>query len=313
MANYYYWQNNGVGAAGSPWGAVPARSELQQHDPQQHDPQQHDLQLKVLSSANKKDFRVYTLRGVRCDQISSPEKLKEIVLSQCGSEVVPPVDKMEIGYYHQCKKIWINNRLDLHDALGCISRAERLTLWCIGTSEQSRKRDTNDSSDEELEFTNKKPKKVSKQEDKRATVETYEQQLKEKHGGNYTRFQLKLWAEMLAVGTHSDFDEPPSASMFAKPHPKAKAIQNENSDKVVSGMMTVVNTLCQSVLSNQSNQHTIEKKSDLSLVKRAELRSMYMQQLTELRQLLANEIITNEEYEEQRSDLIKSMRHLRTE
>ena len=162
MANYYYWQNNGgICPPGVPWmtPAPPANSASEGQ-------QQHDLQLKVLNTVNKKDFKVYTLRGVQCDQIISPEKLKEFILSQCGSDIVPSVEKMEIGYYSQSKKIWINNRLDLNDAWTILSRGEKLTLWCLGIGEVSRKRDSMNTSDDELASSpgcpRKKQKKMSK-------------------------------------------------------------------------------------------------------------------------------------------------------
>ena len=78
--------------------------------------------------SNKKDYKVYTLRGVRSDEVNSPEKLKEIILNQCGTDIVPPVEKMEIGYYSHSKKIWINNRLDLNDAWKIESNI--LVSWC---------------------------------------------------------------------------------------------------------------------------------------------------------------------------------------
>ena len=46
-------------------------------------------------------------------------------------------------------------------------------------------------------------------------------------------------------------------------------------------------------------------------MKKAELRSTYLKQLGELRQLRDNGILTEEEYEEQREDQIDSMRNLK--
>ena len=37
----------------------------------------------------------------------------------------------------------------------------------------------------------------------------YEQQLQQKHGDEYSRFQIKIWAEALASGQYSDLDSPP--------------------------------------------------------------------------------------------------------
>lgn len=290
MANYYYWQNNGpvggtVCPTGNPW-------------PQ---PVNADVQLKVFNSGNKKDFKAYTLRGVNCD--GSLHKLKEIIYNQCGPEVVPPTEKMEVGYFCQSKKMWINNRLDLQDALTLISRGDRITLWCVGVTESSRKRGGS-SSDEEQEPESKKSKKLSKAEELKSLTEDYLRQLKEKHVGKFTHFQLKVWAEMLAVGTHDTLDEPPAASMF-RSGSKPRTSRSDN-DSVISGMMSMVNTLCESVVTNQNT----EKKTLLSPVKKAELRTTYMRQLAELKKLTEADILTKEEYEEQRSNLVENMRHL---
>ena len=68
---------------------------------------------------------------------------------------------MEVGYFSQSRKMWINNRLDLQDAWTLISRGERITLWCVGVNESSRKRDSSNNSDEENQPAAKKTKKVS--------------------------------------------------------------------------------------------------------------------------------------------------------
>ena len=67
-------------------------------------------------------------------------------------------------------------------------------------------------------------------------------------------------------------------------------------DTVVSGMMTVVNNLCQTLVPKTAGS------TCSSPVKRAELRGTYMKQLSELKQLLDGD---QDEYEEQRSDIIK--------
>ena len=298
MANYYYMQNNG--------GICPSGVPLWQPRAQQtSSSSEQDVLVKVLSSVNKKDYKVYTLRGVRSDEVNSPEKLKEIILNQCGTDIVPPVEKMEIGYYSHSKKIWINNRLDLNDAW----KIERVTFWCHGASEASRKRDSKSGSEDEQDAPGKSSRKMSRMEEKRATVEEYERQLKEKHGNDYTGFQYKLWAEMVAVGSHNDLDEPPTASMFNKTRSKPVHGENSINNTVISGMMSVMNSLCQSVTSQQVQKSPVV----ISPVKKAELRSTYMRQLAELRKLFDGEIINEEEYEEQRRELVLSMRHLNSQ
>lgn len=42
--------------------------------------------------------------------------------------------------------------------------------------------------------------------EKKAVVADFEHQLREKHGDKYSRFQIKIWAEVLANGQYSDLD-----------------------------------------------------------------------------------------------------------
>ena len=77
----------------------------------------------------------------------------------------------------------------------------------------------------------------------------------------------------------------------------------------MSGMMNMVNTLCQAITPKVTPPE--RRQMGLSPMKKAELRSTYLRQLSELRQLRDNEILTEEEYEEQREDLIDSMCNLK--
>ena len=120
-------------------------------------------------------------------------------------------------------------------------------------------------------------------------AEEHEQELQEKRGTKYTRFQ---YPEMQASGVHDNMDEPPAASMFTRGMKYQK--QPENRDPVVSGMMSVVNTLCQAVTSKPSL---------------APASSTYIKQLGELRRLF--DILSPEEYEEQRSHIVSLMHELK--
>ena len=145
-----------------------------------------------------------------------------------------------------------------------------------------------------------KKRKLTNSEQKKALVEDFELQLKVKHKDKYTRFQIKLWAEILATGVHSVLDNPPAASMFGRDkHPKRQSEPSGN-ETVVNQMMTVMNTLCQALTPKPAANWTVS--TDFSPTKRAELRGMYLKQLSELRHLLDQDVLTNEEYEEQGRD-----------
>lgn len=222
-----------------------------------------------------------------------------------------------VGYFDQTTKHWIHNRLDMNDVWDMIEKGMKITLWCNDCA--AIKKSSLPGKHARLDAVNdsngKKPK-LSSVDSKKALAEEHEQELKDKHGDKYTRFQYKLWAEMIASGVYTDSDEPPAASMFSRNTKRQKGIQPESSssntiDAVVSGMMSVMNTLCQAVTSKPVHNDKLPKSAIASPMKKAELRSMYMKQLSDLRQLYDNDILNAQEYEEQRLDIVTLMRELK--
>ena len=106
---------------------------------------------------------------------------------------------------------------------------------------------------------------------------------------------------MLASGVHDNKDEPPAASMFTRGTKQQK--QSESNDDVI---VSVINSLCQAVTNKQGQVST-----GASPAKRAQLRSTYIQQLSELHQLYDNEVLNEDEYEEQQSHNVSLMCELK--
>ena len=267
-----------------------------------------DMYVKILNPANRKEYKMYTLRGLRREDIDCPTKLRQEIFTQCGESVVPKPPKMELGYFHKSKKVWLNNRLDLSDAWELVSRGENIVFWCVGVNasrcvdSESRKRtqDKQDSvSDEECEPQKKAKKtvKLSKQEERKAKAEEYETTLKEKHEGSYTRFQYKLWAEMLTAGVHDDINTPPAASMFSRENKRTQPKHTSNDvsslGEAVSGMVGILTQALSPNLppANRADKSGQTSNSTLSPMKSAELRSIYLKQMSELRQLYDNSVL----------------------
>ena len=193
-------------------------------------------------------------------------------------------------------------------------KGEGVTLWSMGIAAeanipadgQKRPLDKNGSRGEEP--VSKRAKAQSVLEENKGLLADYEHQLQQKHEDKYSRFQIKIWAEALASGQYSDLDTPPGYAMFGREKDK-KTSKDGNVEVVMSGMMNMMNTLCQALTPKVTPPE--RRPVGLSPMKKAELRSTYLKQLSELRQLCDNGILTEDEYEEQREDLIDSMRNLK--
>ena len=173
-----------------------------------------NIDLKVLNQKNKKEFRLVTLRHVSPEFCDSPTKIKEEIYKQY-SESAPLPEVMELGYFYCSKQYWLNNRLDVNDLWELVAnnKKEKIVLWCVARNDGSANTSHKwQSCDEE------NPKVCKKSqlgiEEKRKLAEEYE--LKEKHANAYSKFQYKLWAEMLSTGVHTSLEEPPSAAMFSR-------------------------------------------------------------------------------------------------
>ena len=121
-----------------------------------------DIQLKVLNPTNKKEFKMFTLRNIALDETDSPEKLKKIIIDQCGGSVA---EQMDMGYFNKhSKKMWLNNRLDMSDLWDLVHKGDNITLWCAMSSRKRIQHDvgTNDTEDISSEKSTKKPKKAIK-------------------------------------------------------------------------------------------------------------------------------------------------------
>ena len=217
---------------------------------------------------------------------------------------------MEIGFFQHSKKMWINNRLDVNGMWKVVTNGGKVMLWCVGigesTSNHGQKR-SHDDSDPEREPASKrgKPSNTSV-ESLKSNAKEYELQLKAKHNDTYTPFQYKLWAEMYAKGAHNSLEEPPHAAMF-----QHETKQSKSSHDHAAVMVTVIDKLCSALTPKQIGNDKRAITSTLSPMKKAELRSTYMKQLSELRQLHDNGVLTEDKYEEQREELVQLMRQLK--
>lgn len=272
-----------------------------------------DMYLKVLCPENKKDFKTITLRGLNKEYIDTPDKLKTAISMQYEGL---DSENMEVGYFIGSKKLWINSRLDINDVWDTVEKGEKLTLWCLdSTPRESQKRKHDEHAAEE----DSQPKKKCPQqsaaaaiEERRSKAKANEEKLKELHKDKWSPFQYKLWGDMLANGTYKSFEEPPVyASMFSREEKRSHTLASDATSAVaVSGMVMAMNSLCEALIPKEKPQPQLGQSTMASPMKNAQLRGMYMKQLNDLRQLYDGGIVNKEEYEEQRSDLVKLMQQL---
>ena len=189
---------------------------------------------------------------------------------------------------------------------------QEISLWCLGPEKEDGTTSvSNTNISNKRKLPNADDKQGSKWQAIRDEVEDIFTSLKEKRGSTYNAAQLQLRANMLQIGTHRDYDEPPKVPMFgvtAKTGTKSPCLAEALSKcNVAEGFMHALKSPAPSPSGSgspiQTPSHVPLQEMGVSPGKCAALRTQYIKQLKEL-QLLEATAITKEEYEEQKTAVI---------
>lgn len=268
---------------------------------------QCQLVLKVFSPANRKEFKIYTLRNLQHNDFIDPATLKSEIFTQLGDEVVCGTLDFDMGYLIRNEKKWIHNAEDARDALAVVMGGGKLTLWCtgIGTRRQGQKRPQSDNSGGSEECERRK-KKCSFTEEREERMTELVAQLRERHGAKYSQLQYRLWAEMFINETHKSLDDVPPYPMFGQERKQRASSASGQLNEALTGL---ANSIAVALAPNQVEQRASSNTS--SSTKTAQLRSKYMEQLADLVKLRDIGALTPDEYEEERKVIVSSMRKLK--
>ena len=152
-----------------------------------------------------------------------------------------------------------------------------------------------------------KRKKLPHTEEAGALCNELVEELRDKHGSTYSMVQYRLWAEMIIAKTRDSTDQVPSAPMFGGKCPRGRS---EYSGELSHALAEMAQSICNAL----SPKTPIRSPANAypSPTKIVELRSKYMQQLTDLVTLREIGALSEEEHEEQQSVVVSSMRKLNT-
>ena len=274
--------------------------------------------MKILNPHRKRDIIIRDMRKFN-GQFKSIIEMKVKLLDEF-QEHMPPIMTFGIGYFsgRPSVKHWIFTEEDLNMMYKNCPNCD-IMLWCDGRSEASE--------------TSKKKQRldtfVSKREEKEQKVEELAKELQELNSGNLdlNEVQYRLWARMICTGIHSSKETPPQVPMITGITPKGKRrVDDERKtlqDSIVSTAAAVVkavnsgSTLIQSPTIHQTTQqdHSTPKRTHgmqlgMSPGKAADIRTKSFGQLTVLKQLYDDNVLTQCEFEEQKSVILSDLKKL---
>lgn len=258
--------------------------------------------LKIFNPDKRSQFSVEKLR--RSGRFKSPKELRECLLEEYGNLICANNDDFQVGFTKGKRgggKVWITDVEDLNQLYSVHGEDVEIILWCEGQSLTSSKRrkDVQDGS---------KPKRQAIQDE----VNDIFIELQEKHGSEYTPAQCRLWANMIQLGTHKDYNNPPHVPMFGMTSKERSTTKSTATglSEALSGIAEGFVRACKTPACSQPQRSCSPTSTTNEEIKSSTLRSNYIEQLKELYHLFEATAITKEEYEEQKLTLLSKMKAL---
>ena len=264
--------------------------------------------LRVINPKRKSLFEMkkFTLES----RFQFPGELRSRIKEEFTT-VVPESDNFSLGYYQKERgnsKIFLINENDMDTMYTQYAEAQEIQLWCDGRCD---KLDNTDSVEP--------PKKRSSQDmcnSKRSAiqeeVEEIHLKLKEKHADKYTPAQLRLWANMLQIGTHKDYNIPPDVPMFGG---GKKRYEKHSVVDALSGIAEGIVRVLKPHSGTQSPTHASVSSQSTTCVgvspgKQVQLRGQLITQIKQLYELLEAGAISLEEYNSQNAAILEKLHRL---
>ena len=244
--------------------------------------------------AKKSEAQTYEWHGIQ-EMFSSPMMLKMKLMDAFKDKLPPSPDSFQVGYIAKRNmKRGIENELDLTSMYKQVSDGGTITLYCETKSNCTTMRKRKNSDDTE---------------DHEDDVKQAADRLQGIHGDKYDSKQLRLWGRMIVNKQHSSYDDPSDIPIITGGARKVQ--RRESLSDVVTGAALALAKALNSPAKPHSNP-TEQKnpQSGVSPLSKARLSSEYITQLKSLQELRESGVLTEEEFIEQKSFAINSIRSI---
>lgn len=250
----------------------------------------YTYRVKVVNQERKSEFIMDKLSDTH--RFKSMDELRHSLMDHLKFQV-ETLGYIEPGHGLRGKQQWLNRESDLDDMYECTKQRKEVTLWCYRPNENlkpSRKRACSERTDP--------PAKAKRETCARRTdeVEDIICSLKQKHDKKFTMEQMSCWAHLYRMGKHSSLDDPPNLPFFTGY--KNKPVQSATEKGPAAPEK---GSLSSSTVANQP-------PVNVSPPQKIQMRGESIKQLADWHSLLKQGIVSQEQYEEIQSVILKDMK-----
>ena len=270
-------------------------SQPQTYVPAESGRDKYCYKVKIINPSKKSEVIVRQLNNCT-SKFKSVSDIRIKLIDQFGEQVPSTLD-FTVGYYDgsQQAKVWLCTTDDLNAMYSKHPNGGSLSLWCDGKADPKRKREVDSS--------------TTYRHQKEEEAEAIYKELREKHSSMYDSPRLRLWARMISSGLHEDYYEPPDIPAFSGNGCK-RPRRDSLSDSLSGAAVAFASALNKGNNTDRDKHSTPSTTEVVSSSQAIELRMKNYEQLRYLQSLLDDGILNEEEYVEQKKNILLSLRKL---
>ena len=285
----------------------------------------YTYKVKIINPLKKSEVTVRYLNSFK-HKFDTVIALR-MKLIEAFSDSLPNTTNFTVGYYEgsQQAKIWLVTSEDLRTMYENFPQGGSISLWCDGktTGETDTRKHKSD-----LEAS---AGHTTKRQEKESAVDDVYQELLKKHSKDYDTPKLRLWSRMICSGIHDDYDNPQAIPAFSSSTPKrrkretlsealteaavvfaesfsaSKTPNNDDSCRCSCQPEDVTNT------SSITTPTTTVVAAQISPQNAVDLRMKNYEQLRYLQQLFNDGILDEQEFVEQKANILEFFKKLKNE
>ena len=263
--------------------------------------------LKAVFKKGKKDPKTFTLRDIdRATVLSGCEALKILIRKNLKDDITS--GDFDVGYIQGSSVVRVRSAEDLVELWSCLSE-KTTTLWCDGLCTKRKHSD-----DEDDDYPPRKVHSKRNDTDSKRVQDTVEE-LKVKHGSQFTQMQFRIWAELIVGGMHSSIDNPPeNNSMFLRAGGGEMSKRKTQDSPVAQALTNVASAITSAISSKLPQEQTNTRviAQGVSPAKIIDNRSKLYKQLSELKNLMTAGILSEDEYLSEKETIMDLLKQLKS-
>ena len=264
--------------------------------------------VRLVQDPKKKSKYVVRQWHVVSQGFNSSDEMKRLLQDAFPDDLPALTSDFYLGYFEPPSgaKRWIIDDRDLQSLYANRDPGSKINLWCEPKLPEA---ESSTDSGKSSQPAAKKRKGTTRESIELETDSVFDQ-LKGKHP-HMENPKLRLWAKVIQSGHWEDYDNPPPIPLITGPKIKPKQQKETFTDALVGAATAIVKTLQPQDPNTPKRSSNDSDKPKISPMKSATIRRSCLDDLKKLKDLHEDGVLTEEEFQEEKQQILATLRSLK--